>query len=263
MLRSLWKIETTGEALMPITALSIFVLWIVMYISDIRTVQEFMSSVFLCEGNGCERVAIYVSIITAAVSIIGTIIVVITLVRTVRSSNRRDIQHQEQVDRMAGQIKILTQNNRMKFLKEYMTALSIRVYNQVDTYYEGKGIRTVDDEEGVIFVWNTVQDDNDLDYKFCVAIRFFSVKSEDVDEILKDKFWWTISIEIIRLNFVSYVMTGYAKSKKNSYKPIEKEFRRMSKKQYNHIMLAILSITAAERDNLEIWQGDYVDKIKD
>lgn len=261
MFRSLWRIETAGEAFMLIVALGAFFSWSITYISDVLIVKEALKFVFFCERVNCERIAISVSIITAVVSIIGTVVVVATLIYTVISSNQRDIQHQEQIDRITRQVKILTQNNRMKLLKEYMTALSIKVYNQIDTRYKGMGIRTVDHEEGVIFAWNTIHDDN-LDYKFCVLIRLYSSKEEDVDEILKEKFWWTISIEIIRLNYDSYVMTGYAMSEKKSYQPIEKAFRRMRKKQYNHIMMAILAITASEKTDLEEWQRDYFDRIK-
>lgn len=262
MFRSLWRIETAGEAFMLIVALGAFFSWSITYISDVLIVKEALKFVFFCERVNCERIAISVSIITAVVSIIGTVVVVATLIYTVRSSNQRDIQHQEQIDRITRQVKILTQNNRMKLLKEYMTALSIKVYNQIDTRYKGMGIRTVDHEEGVIFAWNTVQDDDNIDYKFCVVIGFYSSKEKDVDEVLKDKSWWTISIDIIRLNNVSYVMKGYARSKENSYQPIEKAFRRMRKKQYNHIMMAILATTAGKRTDLEAWQKDYFDRIK-
>lgn len=256
MSRPAWQMPTKNEMLILALGVSAPVLSILLRILDVPIISETWRALRQCGIDACRNIEISVSIVTAVVTVIGTFFIVLTLIITIRSSNKRDIQNQKQIDRMTGQIEILTQNNRMKYLKEYMTALSIKIYSHVDGYYHGRGLRIVKGENGVIFRWKIFRKERLLDYRFCVTFKTLSSEEKDIDEILKDESWWNVSIEIIRINKTSYVMTGYAKGIDLDYLPIEKAFQNMNEEQYNNVMMVILATTTSDISSLMDYQRD-------
>lgn len=235
--------QAKNEAIMLVPAFVALVIFLVRGLSNFLTTDKIWDLLHKCEVYNCDAISIIASIV-------GTCFVVITLVFAIRSSNRRDKQNQEQINLMNGQIQLLTQNNRMNILREYMIALSRKIYGHIaDGLDVGGGLLTIEDKNGIIFGWNLISDDIMLDYRFCVVLRLFSSKLESAEKILEEPLWWHISIDVIRSKSGGYGMTGYANNE-GSYLPIERVFCDMSDDDYNVTIMAILSLTSANKDIL-------------
>lgn len=244
MPRSPQKNQTKYEFLMLSPALCALFLYLV---PVYPIAHEMWKTLNGCRVNSCSN-------IEAIASIVGTIFVVTTLIFAIRSSNNRD-------KKMNDNIKILVQNNRMKYLKEYMTALSIKIYSNIDDTYLGKGLNIVEGKNGVIFRWNILRSENKLDYRFCTTFRSLSPEEEDIREILKGDPWWNFSIEIIRINKTTYVMTGYAIGEDFYYLPIESKFQNMNDDQYNNVMMVILATTGYDIERLMETQDELQNRL--
>ena len=255
MLEEAWLLMMENKMFVLVPRFDVDSISLESIIPALSTARGILELYYKCERYGCDGVMV-------TVSVVATVVVVATLIYTIIWSERRDKHNSKQIEHMNSQVGILIQNNRMSFLKEYMTALSIKVFSRINISYRGKGLSAVEGENGIILAWNVIKNEYMLDYRFCVTIRCFSGKLEDQYKILeKKKYWWDIYIEIIRLNDVSYVMTGYARDGDN-YRSIESEFHNMNEETYNNIMLIILSSTSFTRKQLVELQNEFNKHIK-
>ena len=255
MLEEAWLLMMENKMFVLVPVFDVDSISLESIIPALSTARGVLELFYKCERYSCDGIMV-------TVSVVSTMVVVATLIYTIISSERRDKHNSKQIERMNSQVGILIQNNRMSFLKEYMTALSIKVFSCINISYRGKGLSAEDGENGVILAWNIIKNEYMLDYRFCVTIRCFSGKLEDQYRILEtEEHWWDIYIEIIRLNDVSYVMTGYARDE-NSYRSIESEFHNMNEETYKNIMLIILSSTSFNRRQLMELQNEFNKHIK-
>ena len=245
MFKYLWKTETRGEFFALVSAFCVVIIWAT-GISDFPIIREIWEFLNKCGVHNCSG-------ITISVSIVGTIIVVLTLVVAIISSNKRDIQNQEQIERMNGQVQILIQKNRLKTLKDYLISFLINTL-RYEEEISHKGLKILEAERGVILQWHTLEEKKLVDYRFIIFFRLYSKIDDDVDEILKNEHWYagigTGIIDIIRLKDGSYVMSGFS-DRDEQYFPIEKVFHDMSEIDYDAIILTILLLIMDEKDDFQ------------
>lgn len=248
-------LPTKSEALLLAFVLSLLVLPLLSRISNVPVVHEMWEVLDKCKIGDCNN-------ISSVASIVGTFFVVATLIVTILSlfsssakyrNQMREMnsKHQEQMNLMNNQIRLLVQSNRMRTLREYMIALSTNVCVQIDEDYDGCGLCI--EEDGVIFGWSFLPKEKLLEYRLCVVMRLFSPELENRDEILRSDTWWRISINVNRLADGSHIVTGFVNNN-GSYMPIEKELCDLTEDEYNSVMIVVLSLTIAEKDRLMSYQ---------